>query len=351
MYESSSPRTLTPKPGPLPSSDPGDHLRSGGPLATDRADRHSPVDRASGPGLPGLVPAAREPQGGLSRPVVINLLGGPGRPRSSWTTFRSAQFPKRCYRVVETRTLKGGMKERLPNRSVEADVGSADRAAGRQPPSAAHGRPPASRLGADRDRRPRGGPRQAPPVRLRRPGGRPQVRPGSNQGGNRERVLPDAPTAQYLRQDRSSKVLAEWRNILQGIRRVLEDRRGPRTKREIKAHEELTRCARWSADEAAPDEFSRLTTAVEASCRYSRAPGNLDTVGIQPLLWASGQYFARALEFLNQRRRLTALSRPGGNPLGVAAGGARRLSPPTSGARMSHLPGGYPRSVPRSFGS
>ena len=45
---------------------------------------------------------------------------------------------------------------------------------------------------------------------------------------------------------------------------------------------------------------------------YSRAPGDLDTIGIQPLIWGSAQELRESLEFLRQRRRLTALSNSGG---------------------------------------
>jgi hypothetical protein len=59
-----------------------------------------------------------------------------------------------------------------------------------------------------------------------------------------------------------------------------------------------------------PAEFSRITTGtVQGDLPlFSRAPGNLDTVGIQPLLWASAQDPLESLEFLKQRRRLTARS-------------------------------------------
>ncbi|WP_165224479.1 hypothetical protein [Aquisphaera insulae] len=45
---------------------------------------------------------------------------------------------------------------------------------------------------------------------------------------------------------------------------------------------------------------------------YSRAPGNLDTIGIRPLLWASSQNLGEGLEFLRQRRRLAAKANPRG---------------------------------------
>ena len=44
---------------------------------------------------------------------------------------------------------------------------------------------------------------------------------------------------------------------------------------------------------------------------YARAPGNLDTIGIQPLLWGSAQDLQESFKFLDQRRRLTARSNPG----------------------------------------
>lgn len=58
---------------------------------------------------------------------------------------------------------------------------------------------------------------------------------------------------------------------------------------------------------------SRLTTGlVEGDLNlFARRPGNLDAVGIQPLAWASAQDMPESMTFLNQRRWLSALSRPG----------------------------------------
>jgi hypothetical protein len=87
-------------------------------------------------------------------------------------------------------------------------------------------------------------------------------------------------------------------------------------KREIKVRtEELNQVREVvTAMRQLPDEFSRITTAlVEGELPlYSRAPGNLDTIGIQPLVWGSAQAPQEAREFLIQRRRLTALSNPRG---------------------------------------
>src|SRR5207248_2755322 len=62
-----------------------------------------------------------------------------------------------------------------------------------------------------------------------------------------------------------------------------------------------------------PAEYSHLTTGIVDGdlALFARAPGNLDTIGIQPLLWASAQELQESLAFLNQRRRLTALSKLG----------------------------------------
>ena len=62
-----------------------------------------------------------------------------------------------------------------------------------------------------------------------------------------------------------------------------------------------------------PAGTPRLTTGVVDGDLnlYTRAPGNLDTVGIRPLPWASAQDLTESLTFLKQRRWLTARSRPG----------------------------------------
>jgi hypothetical protein len=62
-----------------------------------------------------------------------------------------------------------------------------------------------------------------------------------------------------------------------------------------------------------PAEYSRLTTAIVDGDLplFARAPGNLETIGIQPLFWASAQELMENMVFLNQRRRLTALSKLG----------------------------------------
>lgn len=85
-------------------------------------------------------------------------------------------------------------------------------------------------------------------------------------------------------------------------------------KRDLKKREEELDGVRRvvTAMRQLPAGFSRLTTAVVDGNLplYARAPGNLDTIGIQPLLWASGQPPLEGREFLNQRRRLTALANP-----------------------------------------
>ena len=86
-------------------------------------------------------------------------------------------------------------------------------------------------------------------------------------------------------------------------------------KREIKARdEELSRTRKVITAMRSSPRFSRITTAlVDGDLPlYSRAPGDLDTIGIQPLLWGSAQEPRESLEFLRQRRRLTALSNSGG---------------------------------------
>ena len=87
-------------------------------------------------------------------------------------------------------------------------------------------------------------------------------------------------------------------------------------KREMKSRdEELSRARKVvTAMRQLPAEFSRITTGlVDGDLPlFSRAPGNLDTIGIQPQLWASSQEFLEGLEFLKQRRQLTARSNLGG---------------------------------------
>jgi len=87
-------------------------------------------------------------------------------------------------------------------------------------------------------------------------------------------------------------------------------------KREIKSRdEELARARKVvTAMRQLPAEFSRITTGlVDGDLPlFSRAPGNLDTIGIQPPLWASSQDFRESLEFLKQRRQLTSRSNLGG---------------------------------------
>ena len=69
-------------------------------------------------------------------------------------------------------------------------------------------------------------------------------------------------------------------------------------KREIKArNEELNRTRQVvSAMRQLPPSFSRITTAlVDGDLPlYSRAPGDLDTIGMQPLIWGSAQELRRA---------------------------------------------------------
>ena len=83
-------------------------------------------------------------------------------------------------------------------------------------------------------------------------------------------------------------------------------------KREMKSRdEELARTRKVvTAMRQLPPDFSRITTGlVDGDLPlYSRAPGNLDTIGIQPQLWASSQDFLESLEFLKQRRQLAARS-------------------------------------------
>jgi hypothetical protein len=83
-------------------------------------------------------------------------------------------------------------------------------------------------------------------------------------------------------------------------------------KREIKRRDEELGATRklLSAIRQLPPDFSRLTMGlVDGDLPlFARAPGNLDSIGIQPLLWASAQGLEESLEFLKQRRRLTARS-------------------------------------------
>ncbi len=82
------------------------------------------------------------------------------------------------------------------------------------------------------------------------------------------------------------------------------------SKRELRDRdEELARARKVvTAMRQLPAEFSRITTGVVAGnlSFYSRAPGNLDTIGIQPQIWGSSQEFLESLEFLKQRRQLAA---------------------------------------------
>jgi hypothetical protein len=86
-------------------------------------------------------------------------------------------------------------------------------------------------------------------------------------------------------------------------------------KRELKTrHAELTRTRKLIEQmRQLPAEYSHFTTAkVDGDLHlFARAPGNLDTIGIQPLMWASGQELMESMAFLNQRRLLTALSKLG----------------------------------------
>ena len=87
-------------------------------------------------------------------------------------------------------------------------------------------------------------------------------------------------------------------------------------KRELKTREEeLARSRKVvTAMRQLPAEFSRITTGLVDGdlSLFSRAPGNLDTIGIQPLLWASSQDPLESLDFLKQRRQLAARSNLGG---------------------------------------
>jgi len=87
-------------------------------------------------------------------------------------------------------------------------------------------------------------------------------------------------------------------------------------KREMKSRdEELARARKVvTAMRQLPAEFSRITTGlVDGDLPlFSRAPGNLDTIGIQPPLWASCQDLLEGLDFLKQRRQLAARSNLGG---------------------------------------
>jgi hypothetical protein len=86
-------------------------------------------------------------------------------------------------------------------------------------------------------------------------------------------------------------------------------------KRELKTRDaELTRTRKLIEQmRQLPADYSHFTTAIVDGDLplFARAPGNLDTIGIQPLLWASGQELLESMAFLNQRRRLTALSKLG----------------------------------------
>jgi hypothetical protein len=87
-------------------------------------------------------------------------------------------------------------------------------------------------------------------------------------------------------------------------------------KRELKARDDELAMTRKlvTAMRQLPADFSRITTGkVDGDLAlFSRAPGNLDTIGIQPQLWASAQDPRESLEYLRQRRRLTARSNLGG---------------------------------------
>ncbi len=87
-------------------------------------------------------------------------------------------------------------------------------------------------------------------------------------------------------------------------------------KREMKSRdEELARARKVvSAMRQLPAEFSRITTGLVDGdlSLFSRAPGNLDTIGIQPPLWAAAQDPLESLDFLRQRRQLAARSNLGG---------------------------------------
>jgi hypothetical protein len=87
-------------------------------------------------------------------------------------------------------------------------------------------------------------------------------------------------------------------------------------KRDLKRRDdELNRTRQVvSAMRQLPPEFPRITTGIVdgALPLYSRAPANLDTVGIHPLLWASAQHPTEGFQFLKQRLELASLSNPGG---------------------------------------
>ncbi len=83
-------------------------------------------------------------------------------------------------------------------------------------------------------------------------------------------------------------------------------------KRSVQARtEELARARKVvTAMHQLPPDSSRITTGIVDGDipLYSRAPGNLDTIGIQPLLWACSQEFTESLDFLKRRRHLAARS-------------------------------------------
>src|SRR5208337_4227105 len=110
-------------------------------------------------------------------------------------------------------------------------------------------------------------------------------------------------------------------------------------KREMKCRdEELSRARKVvTAMRQLPAEFSRITTGlVDGDLPlFSRAPGNLDTIGIQPLLWASGQDprhgpHDRPDQYLGRRR--TAV-------LGCSPGWSRTASPDDLHGAVDRVPG------------
>jgi hypothetical protein len=87
-------------------------------------------------------------------------------------------------------------------------------------------------------------------------------------------------------------------------------------RRELKTREQELNATRKlvSTMRQLPGGISRITTArVDGDLPfYSRPPSNVEMMGIQPLLWASGQELRESLEFMRQRRRLTTQTNPKG---------------------------------------
>ena len=165
----------------------------------DRVDRWQRLELSSM--LPTIERQARVLRASSRRPVslkgayldrlVVNLLGGSGASEvflddlSVTPVAPARSSPRRR----NTRRRKQPPRSPGARGSQLADVrtGGTDGPAGAQPREAVRCRPPAPRLAADRHRCAGGRCRQAPSVRIRRPGRRPQFRSRADQDGHRAR--------------------------------------------------------------------------------------------------------------------------------------------------------------------